>query len=221
MLRLLIADDHEIVRRGLCALLKSHAEWEVCAEAADGREAVDKAQKLKPDMVILDIGMPNLNGLIATRQILQTQPNQKILILTVTDEEQVIREVLEAGALGFVLKSDAARDLVAAVEALQAGTTFFTSRVGEMVLRAYLNQKQGQSKDVPNPSSLTSRERQIVQLLAEGKSTKEVASMLDLSVKTAETHRFNLMRKLGFHSRSELVLYAVRNHIIQVPIGPQ
>ena len=216
VLRLLVADDHEIVRRGLCALLKSHTEWEVCAEAADGREAIDKTQQLKPDIVILDIGMPNLNGLTATRQILQAQPHQKILILTITDEEQVIREILEAGARGFVLKSDAARDLVAAVEALQAGTMFFTSRVAEMVLRTYLNQKQDHSEDVPISSSLTSRERQIVQLVAEGKSTKEVASMLDLSIKTAERYRANIMRKLGLHSRSELVLYAVRNHIIQV-----
>ena len=216
VLRLLVADDHEIVRRGLCALLKSHTGWEVCAEAADGREAIDKTQQLKPDIVILDIGMPNLNGLTATRQILQAQPHQKILILTITDEEQVIREILEAGARGFVLKSDAARDLVAAVEALQAGTMFFTSRVAEMVLRTYLNQKQDHSEDVPISSSLTSRERQIVQLVAEGKSTKEVASMLDLSIKTAERYRANIMRKLGFHSRSELILYAVRNHIIQV-----
>src|SRR5438876_8878165 len=154
-------------------------------------------------------------GLTATRQILQAQPHQKILILTITDEEQVIREILEAGARGFVLKSDAARDLVAAVEALQAGTMFFTSRVAEMVLRTYLNQKD-HSEDTPISSSLTSRERQIVQLVAEGKSTKEVASMLDLSIKTAEMYRANIMRKLGFHSRSELVLYAVRNHIIQV-----
>jgi len=131
VLRLLVVDDHEIVRRGLCALLKSPTQWEVCAEAADGWEAIDKAHQFMPDIVILDIGMPNLNGLTATHQILQTQPNQKILILTITDEEQVIREILEAGARGFVLKSDAARDLVAAVEALQAGTTFFTSRVGE------------------------------------------------------------------------------------------
>jgi DNA-binding NarL/FixJ family response regulator len=145
----LVADDHEIVRRGLCVLLKSHTEWEVCAEAADGREAIDKTQQLKPDIVVLDIGMPNLNGLTATRQILQAQPNQKILILTITDEEQVIREILEAGARGFVLKSDAARDLVSAVEALQAGTMFFTSRVAEMVLRTYLNQKQDHSEDTP------------------------------------------------------------------------
>lgn len=218
LLRLLVVDDHEIVRRGLCALLKSHTEWEVCAEAADGWEAIDKAHQFKPDIVILDIGMPNLNGLTATRQILQTQPNQKILILTITDEEQVIREILEAGARGFVLKSDAAKDLVAAVEALQAGTTFFTSRVGEMVLRAYLNQKRDHSEDMPNSSSLTSRECQIVQLVAQGKSTKEVASILELSIKTAERYRANIMRKLGLRSRSELVLYAVRNHIIQVAL---
>ncbi len=152
-LRLLIADDHEIVRCGLCALLKSHPEWEVCAEAVDGQEAVDMARQLKPDIVILDIGMPNMNGLIAARQIRQTQPNQKILVLSVTDEEQLVQEVLAVGARGFVLKSDAARDLIAAVEALQAGTTFFTSHIEEMVLRGYLNKRQDDADGVPHLSS--------------------------------------------------------------------
>jgi len=220
-LRILVADDHEVVRRGLCLLLKSHAEWEVCAEATDGREAVEKVKQLKPDIVILDIGMPNLNGLTAARQILQTEPHQKILILTITEAEQVVREVLEVDARGFVLKSDAGRDLVAAVEALQADRTFFTSRVGEMVLEGYLNKAQGDSEGISNVPSLTSREREVVQLLAEGKSTKEVACILNLSIKTAETHRFNIMHKLGLHSVSELVLYAVRNHIVQVPLGPK
>jgi DNA-binding NarL/FixJ family response regulator len=165
--------------------------------------------------VILDIGMPNLNGLAATRQILRNEARQKVLILTVTDSEQVIREVLDAGARGFVLKSDAARDLISAVEALQRDRTFFTSRVGQLVLNGYLN--KGQQSE-PNIPSLTPREREVVQLLAEGKSTKEVASMLNLSTKTAETHRSNIMRKLGIHSVSELVLYAVRNNIVQVQV---
>src|SRR5437879_8371277 len=186
-LRLLIADDHEIVRCGLCALLKSHPEWEVCAEAVDGQEAVDMARQLKPDIVILDIGMPNMNGLIAARQIRQTQPNQKILVLSVTDEEQLVQEVLAVGARGFVLKSDAARDLIAAVEALQAGTTFFTSHIEERVLRGYLNKQQ--DGGVSHLSSLTLREREIVQLVAEGKSTKEIAVLLDWSGKEAEAHR--------------------------------
>ncbi len=220
-LRLLIADDHEIVRCGLCALLKSHPEWEVCAEAVNGQEAVDMARQLKPDIVILDIGMPNMNGLIAARQIRQTQPNQKILVLSVTDEEQLVQEVLAVGARGFVLKSDAARDLIAAVEALQAGTTFFTSHIEERVLRGYLNKRQDDADGVPHLSSLTLREREIVQLVAEGKCTKEVAVLLNLREKAAETHRSKIMRKLGFHTISELVLYAVQNHIIQVKGGSQ
>jgi len=217
-LRILVADDHEIVRRGICALLKSHAGWDVCAEVADGREAVESAKQLDSDIVILDIGMPNVNGLTAARQILQNDPQQKILILTITDSEQIVREVLQAGAHGFVLKSDAARDLLTAVEALENNRTFFTRRVSEMILEGYLNGEA--QKELTGPS-VSPREREIVQLLAEGKSTKEVAFILDLSIKTVETHRSNVMRKLGIHSVSELVLYAVRNNIVQVQLGPQ
>jgi DNA-binding NarL/FixJ family response regulator len=220
-LRLLIADDHEIVRRGLCALLKSHPEWEVCGEAVDGQEAVDMAHQLKPDIVILDIGMPNMNGLMAARQIRQTQPSQKILVLSVTDEDQLVEEALAVGALGFVLKSDAARDLIAAVEALQAGTTFFTSHVEQRVLRGYLDKQQDGADGVSHLSSLTLREREIVQLVAEGKSTKEIAVLLGLRGKAAEAHRSKIMRKLGVHTISELVLYAVQNHIIQAKGGAQ
>ena len=210
-LRILVADDHEVVRRGVCSLLQNHPGWEVCGEAGDGRDAVARTLQLNPNIVILDIGMPNLNGLAACSQILQKNPRQRILILTITDSERVIHEVLEVGARGFVLKSDAARDLIAAVEALEQNRTFFTSHVGEMVLEGFL---QNGRKELNLPK-LTPREREIVQLLAEGKSTKEVASLLDLSVKTAETHRSNIMRKLGIHSVSELVLYAIRNNIIQ------
>ena len=217
-LRILVADDHEIVRRGICGLLKSHAGWDVCAEVADGREAVESAKQLDSDIVILDIGMPNVNGLTAARQILQNDPQQKILILTITDSEQIVREVLQAGAHGFVLKSDAARDLLTAVEALENNRTFFTRRVSEMILEGYLNGEA--QKELTGPS-VSPREREIVQLLAEGKSTKEAAFILELSIKTVETHRSNVMRKLGIHSVSELVLYAVRNNIVQVQLGPK
>jgi DNA-binding NarL/FixJ family response regulator len=215
--RILVADDHEVVRRGLCALLEARSGWQVCGEAADGRDAVTKARELRPDIVVMDIGMPSLNGLAAAAQIMQANPRQRILILTITNSEQVIREVLEVGARGFVLKSDAARDLVNAVDALQQGRTFFTPQVSEMVLSGYLH---GSGEKTVNLPRLTSREREIVQLLAEGKSTKEVAAMLNLSVKTAETHRSNVMRKLGIHSVSELVLYAIRNNIIQAEASP-
>ena len=171
-LRILVADDHEVVRRGLCALLKSHDGWEVCAEAVDGREAVHKVNQLKPDIVILDIGMPNLNGLTAARQILHAHPQQKILILTMSDAEQIVREVLNAGARGFVLKSDAARDLLDAVDALERNRTFFTSRVAKVTSDGYRNASAGQQLTLPTVSL---REREIVQLLAEGKSSKEVA----------------------------------------------
>lgn len=213
-LRILIADDHEVARRGIRALLESHPGWEVCGEAADGREAVSSASRLKPDLVLLDIGMPSLNGLDATRQIIAAAPQTRVLILTMHDSEQVVREVLAAGALGFLLKSDAGRDLVAAVEALQHRRTFFTTRVAQLVLEGYLH--PGAEGDASLRGVLTPREREVIQLLAEGKSTKEVATTLNLSVKTAETHRTNLMRKLDLHSVVGLTLYAVRNGIVHV-----
>ena len=220
MLRILIADDHEVARRGIRSLLESHPGWEVCAEAKDGRDAVELATSTKPDLVLLDIGMPNLNGLEAARQILATSPNAAILILTMHDSDNVIREVLRAGARGFLLKSDAGRDLVAAVEALESQKTFFTPRVSQMVLDGFLNreQKRSEIEDVANPSGdlLTAREREVIQLLAEGRTSKEVAVTLNLSVKTAETHRTNLMRKLGLHSVADLTRYAVRNGIVHV-----
>lgn len=214
--RILIADDHEVVRKGLVALLQQQPDWQVCGEAGDGREAVDKAQQLRPDAIILDIGMPSLNGLEATRQILKTNPHARILILTLHDSDQVVRDVLNAGARGFLLKSDAARDLVAAVEALRRDKTYFTSKVASMVLEGYLRGSTGPAPTPVSRNRLTPREREIVQLLAEGKSTKEVAVALGLSVKTAETHRSNIMRKLQLHSVSDLVLYAVRNNIVHV-----
>jgi DNA-binding NarL/FixJ family response regulator len=214
--RILVADDHEVVRKGLVALLQAQPEWQVVGEAGEGREAVDKAHQLRPDVVILDIGMPNLNGLEATRQILKANPQARVLILTLHDSDQVVREVLDAGARGFLLKSDAARDLVAAVEALRRDKTYFTSKVASMVLEGYLKGGKPGVPITPGRNRLTPREREIVQLLAEGKSTKEVAVALGLSVKTAETHRSNIMRKLQLHSVSDLVLYAVRNNIVHV-----
>ncbi len=220
--RILLADDHEIVRHGLRALLQKREDWEICGEAVDGREAMAKAAQLRPDLVILDIGMPNLNGLDAARHILADQPHTKILILTIDESDHVVRAVLNAGARGFILKSDAARDLVSAVDALQRHRTFFTSRVAELVLDGYLTGKSPSPEQMLSRDRLTKREREVVQLLAEGKTTKEVASVLGMSVKTAETHRANIMSKLNFHSVSQLVLYAVRNSLVQVSpsVGP-
>jgi DNA-binding NarL/FixJ family response regulator len=166
--------------------------------------------------------MPNLNGLAATRQLTQHDPHCKVIVLTITDSDQVIREALDAGARGFVLKSDAARDLVSAVEALQRNRMFFTPRVNDMVLAGFLDKgHNGSNNEPPRLPKLTAREREVIQLLAEGKSSKEVACVLNLSTKTAETHRSNIMRKLGFHSIRDLVVYAVKNNIIQVQVPTQ
>ncbi|MGA8342672.1 MAG: response regulator transcription factor [Candidatus Sulfotelmatobacter sp.] len=223
MFRILIAEDHEVARQGIRALLEGHPGWEVCAEAKDGREAVELANSARPDLILLDIGMPNLNGLEAARQILASSPDIPVLILTMQDSDQVVREVLRAGARGFLLKSDAGRDLVAAVEALQLRRTFFTTRVSQMVLEGFLDRRNPASPEDANATKedeavavLTSREREVIQLLAEGKTSKEVAVALRLSVKTSETHRTNLMRKLGLHSVADLTRYAVRNGIVQV-----
>ena len=214
--RLLVADDHEIVRRGLRALLEAEPGWEVAAEAADGRDAVEKATQLRPDIAILDISMPSLNGLEAARQIVKNVSQTKVLVLTIHDSDPLIQQVLEAGARGYLLKSDAARDLVTAVDALRRNKTFFTPKVAQMVLDGYLDRNPKDTMTAEGGSSrLTSRQKEILQLLAEGKSSKEVACALGLSVKTAETHRANIMRRLDCHSVTGLVRYAIRNRIIE------
>jgi DNA-binding NarL/FixJ family response regulator len=214
--RLLVADDHEIVRKGLRALLEEQPGWEVAAEAADGRDAVEKAKLIKPDITILDISMPSLNGLEAARQIVKSVSQTKVLVLTVHDSDPLIQQVLEAGARGYLLKSDAGRDLVTAVDALRRNKTFFTPKVAQMVLEGYLDNNSKETTTEEGSSfRLTHRQKEIVQLLAEGKSSKEVASALGVTVKTAETHRANIMRRLDCHSVTELVRYAIRNHIIE------
>ena len=214
--RILLADDHEVVRAGLRALLEEQQGWEVVAEAVDGREAVEKATKLKPDAVVIDIAMPSLNGLEAVRQIVKAVPHARVLVLTMYDSDPLIQQVLQAGARGYLLKSDAGRDLVSAIDALRRNKTFFTPKVSQMVLEGYLdkNPREKEPESEAESLRLTGRQREIVQLLAEGKSSKEVAAVLGLSVKTAETHRANIMRKLDCHSVTELVRYAIRNHII-------
>jgi DNA-binding NarL/FixJ family response regulator len=215
-MRILVADDHEVVRHGVRALLEARPGWQVVAEAVDGREAVEKSKRLQPDVIILDIGMPGLNGLDAARQILKAAPKSGILILTMHESEQVVREVLAAGARGYVLKSDAGRDLVNAVEAVGRQRIFFTSSVAQVVLKRSLGRPSDGEPVPAEPVSLTHREREVVQLLGEGKSNKEVADILGISVRTAETHRSNIMHKLECGSLSDLVRYAIRNHIITV-----
>lgn len=213
--RILIVDDHDLMRRGIKALLQSHAGWEVVGEAHTGREAVAKAEELKPDVVILDISMPDLNGIEAARRIRKSSPNTEVLILSVHYSDQLIRDILEAGVRGYIVKSDSDRDLAIAVETLANHKPFFTPRATEVILSNFNGARP--SNDLPESvrDRLTSREREIVQLLAEGKSSKEVASSLGISVKTAETHRANIMRKLQLHTVTDLVRYAVRNQIIE------
>ena len=212
--RILIADDHEIVRRGLRVLLENQPNWTVVGEAVTGRQALEQAKNCTPDVAVIDIGMPELNGLEATRQILKILPQTEVLILTMHESEQIIREVLAAGARGYVLKSDAGRDLVSAVDALRHHRPFFSSKVSEMLLHSYLrNGERTEAVEIRN--RLTAREREIVQLLAEGKSNKEVAQALNISIKTAETHRTHIMNKLDLRSITELVRYAVRNNMVQ------
>ena len=214
--QILIADDHDLIRRGLRALLESHPGWKVCAEARNGAEAISKAEELKPHVAILDITMPELNGLDATWRIREVCPKTEVLALSVHYSDQLIRDMVEAGARGYIVKSDSDRDLVLAVEALSNHKPFFTSQANE-VMSSPVN-ATGCSlvyNSEGRKDRLTSRERQVVQLLCEGQTSKEVAARLQMSVKTAETHRANMMRKLELHSTSELVRYAVRNQVVE------
>jgi DNA-binding NarL/FixJ family response regulator len=214
--RTLIADDHDVVRRGLCSLLVA-AGIEVVGEAANGREAVERSRELKPDVVVMDISMPELNGLEATRQIIAELPGTEVLILTMHQAEELVRQVLDSGARGYMLKSDAGKELVLAVQALRQHQPFLTTKISEMVLSGYLR-KTSNSSPMPHSGGtarLTPREREILQLLAEGNSNKEIAAKLGISVKTAETHRSRVMAKLNLNSITDLVRYAVRNGIVE------
>jgi DNA-binding NarL/FixJ family response regulator len=214
-LRILIADDHDLVRRGIRGLLEPCPGWSICAEAKTGREAVAKAEALKPDIAILDIRMPDLNGLEATRKIRIVSPRTEVLILSMHSSDHLTREILDTGARGYILKSDSARDLAIAIETLANHKPFFTPEATEFILKGF--NPGGSVTEVPELISdhLTGREREIVQLLAEGSSAKEVACALSISLKTAETHRSNIMRKLEIHTTSELVRYAIHNQIIE------
>jgi DNA-binding NarL/FixJ family response regulator len=216
MLRILLADDHDLTRAGLRYLLEKHKDWSVCGEASNGRTAVQLAEELRPDIVILDMSMPELNGVEATRQILKSVPRVKVLIYTMHETERVIIDSLVAGASGIVLKSDAGENIVAAVESIMKGRRFFTSHVAETVVEAYLSKRAGLGTEAIHPApALTDREREVVQLLAEGKSNKEVADRLGISTRTAEGHRAEIMKRLKVGSLAELIRYAVRNSMIQ------
>ena len=213
-LRILIADDHDVVRRGLTSLLSSRRGWVVCGEATTGREAVALAAQHRPDIVVMDISMPGLNGLEATRKIRKMLPKTEVLVLSLHYSDQLVREIVDAGARAYLLKSDANDELLIAVEALANRRSFFTSGAAQILVDGFCN--AGSASQLPlMRRCLSAREREIVQLLAEGKSSKEVAVTLGISVKTAETHRANLMRKLEIHSVTELVRYAVKNNMIE------
>jgi DNA-binding NarL/FixJ family response regulator len=209
----LIADDHEIVRRGLRALIQEQPGWQVVAEVANGRDAVAKAEEFKPDVAILDISMPSLNGLDATRQMVKLSPSTKVLILSIHESDLLIHKLLGAGARGYILKADAGRDFITAVKALLANKTFFTPKVAQKVRDGHLDKVPKASGEEFSP--ITGRQREVLQLLAEGKSSKEVANILGIAFKTAETHRSNLMRRLNCHSVTDLVRYAIRNHMVE------
>jgi DNA-binding NarL/FixJ family response regulator len=209
MVRILIADDHEIVRAGLQQILELHAGWKVVATAADGREAIEKAVETRPDVAVIDYSLPLINGLEVTRQIRAGSPRTEVLAFTMHDNESLIMDLLQAGARGYLLKSDANRHLIAAVEALSIHQPYLTSKVSEALLRSYKS-RGGQDVRV-----LTNRERQVVQLIAEGHSNKAVARLLNISLKTVETHRSTVMRKLNLQASAALVRYAVRNKLVE------
>ena len=215
-LRLLVAGGHEIERKGLCAFVQQQPGWHLAAEARDGREAVERTRQVKPDVAIMDVDMPSLNGLDATRQITKDALQTQVLLLAPHDRDQLLPQALEAGARGYLLKSDTAEDLVSAVEALRNGRSFFTARVAREVVNGYLEKlKETGQAGHKDSRRLTGRQREVVQLLAEGHSTKEVAIALNISAKTAGTHRANIMQKIECHSVVGLVRYAIRNHIVQ------
>lgn len=206
--RILLADDHDVIRAGLRAILRESPRWQVCGEASSGRHAVEKCIELRPEVVIMDISMPGLSGLDAMREVLKIHPETQVLVLSMHRSEHLVREAFAAGARGYLLKSDAATQLIPALEALSRNGSYFDPGISDLLLRSYL--KVG----TPRQSELTERERQIVQLVAEGNSNKEIAAALQISTKTVETHRNNVMRKLNLRSAADLVRYAVRHGIV-------
>jgi len=216
MVRILLADDHDVVRRGLKALLQERADWEVCGEALSGRQAVELAREMRPDIAIVDLMMPDLNGLETTRQIRKVSENTQVLIFTMHHNEALVHDVLDAGARGYLLKTDAERHIVAAVETLMKRQPYFSAQISETVLGGFLRSgRQAVTAEGGSVPRLTPREREIIQLLAEGHRNKKIAEELGISVKTVETHRTAVMRKLGVSSVVDLVRYAVRNHLIE------
>lgn len=218
MIRVLLADDHALMRRGIRDLLQGDPAIEVVGEAADGREATQLTLKLKPDVLIMDLTMPELNGLDAIKHIRRDCPDVEVLVFSMHDSEELIREVFSAGARGYVLKSDAALYLIEALKTLAQGRPFFTPRISEAILHTLITSGTHPSSEPSAAGPLSSREREILQLLAENKTNKEIATRLGISVRTVETHRRSVMQKLNANSIVELVHYAIRNGIVQPSI---
>jgi len=213
-IRVLLADDHRILREGIRALIDDQEHMQVVGEAEDGLETVKKVAKLQPDVVVMDIAMPLLNGLEATRQIRRDFPQVKVLILTMHDNEEYIRQVLAAGALGYVLKDAAARDLLGAIRTVNQGEAVLSPAITRLVIEDYL--RWGDIRPEDTTDGLTAREREVLQLIAEGYTNKEIAGIMSLSVKTVQSHRTNLMNKLDLHDRGELIKYAIQKKIIDI-----
>jgi len=209
MLRILTADDHDVVRSGLRTILEANANWQVVGEAVNGKDAIGKAIEVKPDIAVVDYSLPFVNGIEVTRQIRARLPKTEVLIFTMHDNETLIQELLSAGARGYLLKSDANRHLIAAIEALAAHKPYFTAKVSEQLLHSLSTRPDHEA------SALTGRERQVVQLIAEGHSNKQTATVLNISLKTIETRRATVMRKLNLSSSAALVRYAVRNRLVE------
>ena len=213
-IRVLLADDHTIVRQGLRALLDSNEDIEVVGEAENGREAFEKTKQIAPDIVVLDITMPNLNGIEATRQIKKLKPEIKVIVLTVHDNEEYVHQVLQAGASGYLLKESAVSDLVSAINAVKKGDIFLSPTISKVVVKDYINNTDRESRAFDSLDVLTSREREVLQLIAEGHTNREVARLLKLSVKTVDVHRAHIKEKLQIHDTAGLIKYSLRKGII-------
>jgi two-component system response regulator NreC len=213
-IRILLADDHTLLRNGISAILEDEPDMAVVGEADNGREAVRLADQLKPNVVLIDIAMPLLNGLEATRQIKHEHPEISVLVLTMYDNEEYFRKMLEVGASGYIIKRAAATELVSAIRAVYHGEAVLSPAITRLLLEDYLNHDSHTEKD--DPSALSSREREVLQLIAEGRTSREIAEILNLSVKTVQSHRTNLMQKLDLHDRGDLIKYAIQKKIIEI-----
>jgi two-component system response regulator NreC len=213
-IRILIADDHTLLRNGICAILEDEQDMTIVGEASDGREAVRLAKQLKPQVVLMDIAMPLLNGLEATRQIKREHPEIHVLVLTMYDHEEYFRQMLEVGASGYIIKRAAATELVSAIRAVYNGEAVLSPSITRLLLEDYL--RHDSQSDYDDPNALSSREREVLQLIAEGKTSREIAEILHLSVKTVQSHRTSLMQKLDLHDRGDLIKYAIQKKIIEL-----